>query len=174
MKKVRGPVFANFASLAAIQGVNLIAPFLTLPYLARVIGFEGLGILATAAATCAWLGLLIDWGFNLTATRAVSTRRDDLAEVRRIFSVVTMAKLALIVLSFVVLAGLWLAVPSVRRYYLAYLFSFTFVACQALPELPEAVPLPHAPPPVHALRHGRGHPLRRHQQRRQTGRSRHC
>ena len=132
MKKTRRPVFANFASLAAIQGVNLLAPLLTLPYLARVVGFEGFGILATAAATCAWFGILIDWGFNLTATRSVSTRRDDLEEVRRIFSAVTMAKLALIVLSFVVLAGLTFAVPSVRQYYLAYLFSFTFVASQAL------------------------------------------
>lgn len=126
------PVLANFIWLAAIQGTNLLAPLLTFPYLARVLGFEGVGILATAAATCAFFGILIDWGFNLTATRAVSTRREDLGEVSSIFSAVTMAKLTLIVLSFAVLAGLWLAIPSVVQYQKAYLFSFTFVACQAL------------------------------------------
>jgi PST family polysaccharide transporter len=123
---------ANFISLAAIQGTNLLVPLLTFPYLARVLGFKGVGILATAAATCAIFGILIDWGFNLTATRAVSTRRDDLREVSCIFSAVTMAKLILIALSLIVLAGLWLAIPLVSQHLSAYLFSFTFVACQAL------------------------------------------
>lgn len=126
------PVLANFVYLSSIQGVNLVAPLLTLPYLARVVGFEGLGILATAAATSSLLGLFIDWGFNLTATRSVSTRRDDLVEVSHIFSAVTVAKLVLIMFSFIVLISLILFVSSVSQYSLVYLFSFTFVACQAL------------------------------------------
>ncbi len=126
------PVLANFISLAAIQGTNLLVPLLTFPYLARVLGFEGVGILATAAATCAIFGIFIDWGFNLTATRAVSTRRNDLREVSCIFSAVTIAKLGLIALSLIVFAGLWLAMPLVSQHLMVYLFSFTFVACQAL------------------------------------------
>jgi len=132
VKKPTSPVFGNFISLAAIQGANLLAPLLTLPYLARVIGFEGLGILATAAATCAWMGILIDWGFNLTGTRAVSQRRENQEEVRRIFSTVTAAKIVLILLSFIILAGLAMGLPSIRRYGATYVFSLTFVAAQAM------------------------------------------
>lgn len=110
----------------------MVAPLLTLPYLARVIGFEGLGILATAAATCAWLGILVDWGFNLTGTRAVSTRRIDLEEVSRIFSAVTATKFILILLSSALLAGTALVVPPIKQHGAVYLFSFTFVAAQAL------------------------------------------
>jgi PST family polysaccharide transporter len=126
------PVFRNFVSLATIQGANLLAPLLTLPYLARMIGFEGLGILATAAATCAWLGILIDWGFNLTATRAVATRSHDVEEVARIVSAVTAAKVVLMLLSAAVLAVLLAAVPSVRQYGAVYVFSFAFVVAQAM------------------------------------------
>ena len=119
-------------SLASIQGVNLLAPLLTLPYLARVLGFEGLGLLATAAATCAWFGILIDWGFNLTATRAVSTSREVPGEVARIYTGVMCAKSALILISLLVLLIMALVLPSVRQYCAVYIYSFALVATQAL------------------------------------------
>jgi len=132
VKRPTNSILANFAFLASIQGVNLLAPLVTLPYLARILGFEKLGILATAAAVCAWLAILIDYGFNLTATRSVSAKREDLAEVSHIYSAVMTAKMALVAGSFLLLHTVILIFPSLQPNYFAYLFSFTFVVGQAL------------------------------------------
>lgn len=132
MKRATSPVLANFVFLASIQGINLLAPMLTLPYLARTVGLDHLGILATAAATCAWLSIVIDYGFNLTATRSISTQRDDPDMVSRIYSAVMSAKLGLIAGAFAMFVAIAAIFPSTRLYLSVYVFSFTFVVAQAL------------------------------------------
>ncbi len=86
-----------------------------MPYLARVIGVEGFGRIAFAAAIMVWIQTIADWGFNLTATRDVAQNRDNQEKVSEILSNVLWARCALMLLSFIVLVLLILAVPKFRE-----------------------------------------------------------
>lgn len=103
-KSKDGKVLAsNFGYLMLLQVAGYIFPLITIPYLARVIGVEGFGKIAFAAAVVVWFQTVSDWGFNYTATRDIARNRDDVEEVSRIFSNVLWSRILLMVVSFVIL-----------------------------------------------------------------------
>ncbi len=113
IKKSRdGKVLAsNFGFLMLLQIAGYIFPLITIPYLARVIGVEGFGKIAFAAAVVVWFQTVADWGFNYTATRDVARNRDDLEKVSEIFSNVLWARICLMLVSFALLGLLIATVP---------------------------------------------------------------
>ncbi len=105
---------SNFGYLALLQIAGYIFPLITLPYLARVIGSEGFGKIAFAAAIVVWLQTVADWGFNYTATRDVARCRDDKEKISEIFSNVLWARCFLMLVCFVVLLICVLLIPKIR------------------------------------------------------------
>jgi O-antigen/teichoic acid export membrane protein len=87
--------WAGLASTSVWQIANYAIPLVTLPYLARVLGVSGFGILGIGAAVSAYAGLLTDWGFSFSATQAVAQARNDPVEVNRIIWATIAAKLVL-------------------------------------------------------------------------------
>src|SRR6185503_7935455 len=65
----------NAGTLFAGQLVGLVVPLLTIPYLARVLGPEGWGPVLAAQALGNWLILVLEFGFDLSGTRAVARAR---------------------------------------------------------------------------------------------------
>lgn len=111
-KSKDGKVLAsNFGFLMLLQIAGYIFPLITIPYLARVIGVEGFGKIAFAAAVVVWFQTVADWGFNYTATRDVARNRDDLEKVSEIFSNVLWARICLMLVSFALLGLLIATVP---------------------------------------------------------------
>lgn len=102
---------SNFGYLMLLQVAGYIFPLITIPYLARVIGVEGFGKIAFAAAVVLWFQTVSDWGFNYTATRDVARNRDDLDKVSEIFSNVLWARLFLMAVSFALLFALITIIP---------------------------------------------------------------
>lgn len=96
-------VASNFGYLMLLQIASYIFPLFTIPYLARVIGVEGFGKIAFAAAVVVWLKTISDWGFNYTATRDVALNKDDLNKVSEIFSNVLWARIILMLISLLLL-----------------------------------------------------------------------
>lgn len=117
----------NFMWLSLLQVAGYVFPLITMPYLARVIGVEGFGKIAFAAAIMVWIQTIADWGFNLTATRDVAQNRDNPQKVSEIFSNVLWARCALMLLSFIVLVLLILAVPKFRENSSIILVTFLMV-----------------------------------------------
>lgn len=104
----RGLVAASIWQLA-----NYAIPLLTFPYLARVLGVEGFGLIGLASAILAYAGMVTDWGFGYSGTRDVARHKDDPQAVRRIVWSIILAKAVLALLSTLVL-GLGLFVtPAV-------------------------------------------------------------
>ncbi|MFC4637077.1 flippase [Deinococcus hohokamensis] len=71
----------NIAALYGVQIATYLLPLLTVPFLARTLGPQAWGALAVAQAFGGMVGLLVDYGFDLSATREVA-RVQDLPERR--------------------------------------------------------------------------------------------
>lgn len=102
---------SNLGYLLLVKIAGYVFPLITLPYLARVIGVEGFGKIAFAAAVVVWFQTVADWGFNYTATRDVAKNRDNLEKVSEIFSNVLWARISLMLLSLALLLTAIAVVP---------------------------------------------------------------
>jgi PST family polysaccharide transporter len=85
----------NIASLGVVQIVNYIFPLITVPYVSRIIGPEGYGIVNYATAFTSYFIMLIGYGFDLTATRRIARNPDDIQYRSRVFSEIINARITL-------------------------------------------------------------------------------
>lgn len=120
-------VASNFGYLMLLQVASYIFPLLTIPYLARVIGVEGFGKIAFAAAVVVWFQTVSDWGFNYTATRDIARNRDDPEKVSEIFSNVLWARIVLMLLSFMLLMIAIMTIPYFKENQTILLVTFLLV-----------------------------------------------
>ena len=105
----------NTISLTFLQIGNYLVPLVILPYLARVLGVDGFGQMAFATAFTAYFILVVDWGFNLVATRAISINRSNRSERSITFWETLFSRLLLTVLSICILFALILVFPKLER-----------------------------------------------------------
>lgn len=119
-------VIRNFFSLSIVNYANNFLPLLTMPIIARIIGPEKLGEINLAAAFVTYFSLIINYGFDLTGTRAIAKGAQDRAACNSIFNEVFSAKLFLFTLSSVVFVGCLFIVPTVAEEKALYLFSYFY------------------------------------------------
>lgn len=62
----------NIASLGFMQLINYALPIILMPFLVIRIGISNVGLIATFTAIAAYMQLVIDYGFNLSATRDIA------------------------------------------------------------------------------------------------------
>lgn len=115
LHRVRSSVVAkNAAVLYLLQAAGYILPLLVLPYLARVLRPTGWGLVLLAQSFAAWLTLLVEYGFNLWATRAVAQRRAEPHLLGEIVAGVQGAKALLSIAALLIVAVSAAAVPTFR------------------------------------------------------------
>lgn len=111
----RGRLRENLFSLYLLQGLNYLIPMAVLPYLIRVLGVGGYGLVAFSQAFAQYFVLFSDYGFNLSATRFIAKHRDSPQDVCAMFWQVIILKIGLAVLGFIILVALTLVVPRFRH-----------------------------------------------------------
>jgi PST family polysaccharide transporter len=99
-----------------VQIATYVIPLITVPYLARVLGVAGWGLVAIAQGFGSYVGVLGEYGFSLSATREVARHRDDRNKLAHILAGVLGAKLMLVAAAFplAIAAGRW--VPVFREH----------------------------------------------------------
>lgn len=108
----KSALLKNTAMLYILQFSTYILGFLVTPLETRVLGGEIYGYLGAAASIMVYFQLVIDFGFLLSATEEVSRCRQDKDALCRIFTSVTLCKLALAAVSLVALLGLCQVIPA--------------------------------------------------------------
>lgn len=124
-----GKLTKNFGALAVIQMANFLIPFLVLPVIVRIIGPAHFGQLNFLAAVVTYFILLINYGFDYTATRLVAGNKGDQAIVNDIFSRVFFARMWLFAISVVVFAVLFTMMGKLKQ--IPVVSVLTFLTCLA-------------------------------------------
>src|SRR5271156_4756136 len=95
----------NALAMLGSQIATYAFPLATIPYLARVLGPVHWGLVAFAQALGLYLSMVVEFGFNLSATRRIARSQDDKEQVEKIVAGVMGAK---IFLAIVCVAGMFL------------------------------------------------------------------
>ena len=90
--------------LMGLQGVNYLVPLLVWPYLMIVLGAQQFGVFSFGIALAQYLMMLVDFGFNLTATKQIALAQGNAKEINRLFSATLEAKILLLLLSAIIVA----------------------------------------------------------------------
>jgi O-antigen/teichoic acid export membrane protein len=118
----------NIFSLGFIQSANFLFPFITIPYVVRIIGPEKVGIVNLAQTVVAYLIMLVNYGFDFTATRDISINRHDRKKLNELFNSTIIAKILLFILSLVI----FIALLQIDNYkHNSDVFWYTYIAVLA-------------------------------------------
>lgn len=125
-------ILNNFLSLSTLQVVTYLLPLITLPYLIRVLGVEKYGLVMFAQSFVLFFNIIVDYGFNLSATKEISINRENKKMVDEVFSSVMSIKIILLLFSLVVLCLIVLNYPKFTQNKEVFFASFLWVIGQAL------------------------------------------
>jgi PST family polysaccharide transporter len=76
----------NIAALYGVRAVDQLLPIVVIPFLARVLGADGWGLVAAAQALAIYGIVTVEYGFELAGTRAVARDRHDPARLAELIS----------------------------------------------------------------------------------------
>lgn len=125
-------VFTNFLSLLVLKGGNYIFPLIYLPYLIKTVGVSSFGLISFAEAFMLYFKSVVDYGFDLTATRDIANNRADIYYLRRKMTIVLAVKCFLLILLAIGLFFLVNYSPLFSGNKILYFFSFLSVVGYAL------------------------------------------
>jgi PST family polysaccharide transporter len=110
-KLLKSRIARNAASLYLVQACRKLLPLFTLPYLARVLGPSGWGDVAFTQSMGDLIGIFIEFGFVLSATRDLAQNRSSKEASGRIAVGTFGAQVALAALAVVIALAISTQVP---------------------------------------------------------------
>lgn len=125
-------MLGNLVSLAAVRGLDYLVPLVTLPYLVRVLGIEGFGLVNYALSFALYFSAVMKYGFSITAVRKIAQNRDNLKEIAVIYSETITATILLAVVCALVYFPIVLLVDDFYQHFWLYVFSFVFIFAETL------------------------------------------
>lgn len=93
----------DVALLSLVQLVNIVIPFLTIPFLAKVLEIEAFGAYVLCFSILQYIVLVSEYGFNLSGTRSITLIKDDFRRLSIIFWAIMIGKMILFTGSVIVL-----------------------------------------------------------------------
>jgi PST family polysaccharide transporter len=114
----------NFSYLSILQIFNLLLPLITYPYLIRVLGFELYGTIVFAQAIIAYFSVIVNFGFNISATKDIAQNQKNRSKKSEIISSVLTIQFLLWLLSLSVVFIITNAIPFMKKDKLLYIFTF--------------------------------------------------
>lgn len=94
-KYIKNKDIHNLMFLVLQNVANYVFPFITFSYLIRTLGIEKFGLVSFVNAIFAYIIIIVEYGFVISATKDISIFKDDREKVNKIISVVLSVKLLL-------------------------------------------------------------------------------
>lgn len=91
-------VIQNFISLSALKVINTIVPFIALPYLISVIGFENYGMIVLGLSIITYLISFCMYGYGISGVRELATRIKSPLKMSVIVSNAISAQIVLLII----------------------------------------------------------------------------
>ncbi len=120
-------LFENISALTFLKLFEYALPLLTLPYLVKTLGIKNYGLISFAMAFMSYFVIVTNYGFDLTATRAISTNKQNLGVVNRVYSSVFTIKFTLMLICLFVMLGIVELIPKFEVDSSVYLTAFLIV-----------------------------------------------
>jgi PST family polysaccharide transporter len=112
---VQSELAQNAAALYGVQFVRKLLPLLIVPYLARVLGPAGWGLVAFMQSLAEIVVLGIEFGFNLSATREIARHRESKETCGEIMAGVLGAQAVLALVGISAAAAISSLIPVLRE-----------------------------------------------------------
>lgn len=123
-KYFKSGLIQNTFFLFLNKGINVIVPIIIIPLCHKLFGIESYGEWVYVQSMLFVFVLIFDYGFNLSAPRAISTSKNNLLNIQNIYSSILIFKFVLSILIGVLLVGYLLFTKSS----LLLLFVFTYMS----------------------------------------------
>ena len=91
--KTAKTLFANFTYLSILEIIGLLLPLISYPYVIRTVGADNYGVVVFCQAIIAYVDIIINFGYNVSATRKISENRTNVFKIREIYSSIVYQKL---------------------------------------------------------------------------------
>lgn len=120
-------VVKNTGMLLALNIAKMFFPFVTLPYLTRVLSVDAYGTVAYVKTVMSYMQILVDFGFVLSATKDVIQAKHNKDELEHVIGDTIVGKMLLGVGALLVLLVLIAALPILRNNTVYTLLSYVVV-----------------------------------------------
>lgn len=125
MKKNK--ILNNTIMLMIFNISKIVFPFLTLPYLTRVLTTDTYGVVAYVKTVMNYMQIFVDFGFVLSATKDIVKCRDDKAKMEQVVGDTMVARIILGLVGFIIVLALTIALPILRTNILYTMLSYITV-----------------------------------------------
>lgn len=125
--KAKKKILQNTSMLMLLNIAKLVFPFITLPYLTRVMSTDCYGVIAYVKAVMTYMQVILDFGFALSATKMVVEAKDNKKALGRIVGVNIFAKIYLSIIAFGILLLLICIIPLLRANAIYTILSYLVV-----------------------------------------------
>ena len=131
--KIKGQsvLLSNMMSLGIVQAANCLIPVLIIPFVTKALDVDVFGKAVFAQNVISYLTILVNFGFEYSATQDIAVNRNDLKKVNVIFWTVIRFKVILLLLSFFIMGILSFWFEKVEEdkilYFYAMLINVGFV-----------------------------------------------
>lgn len=114
--------------LYVLQIVDKIIPLLIIPYLMVTLGAEKYGYIGFSTAIVNYLLLIVEFGFNLSATKRVAVAKEQgKQELSEVFFSTLWAKVLLLIIATIAILPIVLLIPSLKIYFNTILCTYPLV-----------------------------------------------
>jgi PST family polysaccharide transporter len=93
----------NIAYLGLSQIIKFIIPLMTFPYLTRVLGVEGFGLFVLLTAIIGYGTMIVQFGFDLSATAEVARIKDDKNKLSEFAYRIIFVKILLCIITLIII-----------------------------------------------------------------------
>jgi len=110
--------------LTVLQFANYLIPLLIIPYIVRVLGADMFGKVSYAQNIISYPTLIVNFGFDYSATREIAVNKENKLVITRIFWSVIKQKTILLFITFLGLVILYFTFSKVNNDFNLYIFVF--------------------------------------------------